>query len=252
MDVTPGFQIRHFLRRSIEPWTLNRAYLRNRHLTMIRRQQFVDNLRVARGVLLPMKELAVVECGVWRGGASMAMMEIFPECREFHLFDSFEGLPEPGERDGRKANELSSENLFVEGRNFASYEDLTQEIRKRNLEDRANVHKGWFEDTVTPDKIQRPIGVLRLDGDWYDSTILVLERLYDSVVEGGRIIVDDYYSWPGCSRALHDFLSSRDSPDTIRSSRHGVAFIKKKPADFAERSLSEKELERRRKANVGA
>ena len=70
--------------------------------------------------------------------------------------------------------------------------------------------------------------MLRLDGDWYESTICILENLYDKVAANGLILIDDYYDWDGCSRAVHDFLSDQKLPERIRQSRYGgVAYIVK-------------------------
>jgi hypothetical protein len=99
---------------------------------------------------------------------------------------------------------------------------------------------------VSADLVARPIGVLRLDGDWYDSTMVVLERLYDAVAPGGLVIIDDYYVWPGCSQAVHDFLSDRGSPDVIRSYGRLTAFIRKRPADYLARSPGRAEINRRK------
>ncbi len=218
--------------------------------SMMGRRRFIKNLQLAHATKLDMSRHAVVECGVWRGGASFAMMELFPDCPEFHLFDSFEGLPPPGERDGQRALQLSEENLFVEGRNYASYDDLMRSLAEFGFAERAKVHKGWFEDTVTADKIERPIGILRLDGDWYESTKVVLDRLFASVAPGGLIIIDDYFDWPGCSQAVHDFLSERASPEPIRTFDNLVAYIAKRPDDFLSQGVSQKEIARRRQAKT--
>jgi O-methyltransferase len=69
---------------------------------------------------------------------------------------------------------------------------------------------------------------LRLDADWYKSTIECLNALYDSISSGGIIIIDDYYTWDGCTKAIHDFLSTRQLNLKIRQTRFGgVAFIVK-------------------------
>lgn len=222
-----------------------------RAYSMMGRRRFIQNLKVAAAVGLDMRAHSVVECGVWRGGASFAMMELFPECPEFHMFDSFEGLPEPTERDGQRAIGLSEENLFVAGRNFADHDDVTTSLATFGFSDRTITHKGWFEDTVAPSAIDRPIGILRLDGDWYASTKLVLDRLYDNVVTGGLVIIDDYYDWPGCSQAVHDFLSERRLPDVLMTLANKVVFIRKRAPDLLDRGASAAELDKRRRMQTG-
>jgi hypothetical protein len=70
--------------------------------------------------------------------------------------------------------------------------------------------KGWFEDSL-PANRQRigPIALLRIDGDWYSSVRCCLDNLYDQVVDGGLVVLDDYYAWDGCAIAVHEFLGSR-------------------------------------------
>jgi O-methyltransferase len=89
------------------------------------------------------------------------------------------------------------------------------------------IHKGFFEQTL-PRFQPPPIAVLRLDADWYSSTAICLEHLWDAVMPGGIVLLDDYYHWEGCSRAVHDFLSRRGAPEVVRQGRLGrVAFIPK-------------------------
>jgi hypothetical protein len=45
-------------------------------------------------------------------------------------------------------------------------------------------------------------------------------------LENGIIVLDDYYTWDGCSRALHDFLSRRSSTERIRN-LGDVCFLRK-------------------------
>ena len=89
-----------------------------------------------------------------------------------------------------------------------------------------HIIKGWFEDTLPTSNVP-PIALLRLDGDWYDSTLCCLENLFPHVVLNGMIIIDDYYMWDGCARAVHDYLSVNKLAVRIRSSREGVCYIKK-------------------------
>ena len=81
-----------------------------------------------------------------------------------------------------------------------------------------HVHKGWFEDTL-PTFSAPPIAVLRIDGDWYESTMTCLSALWDAVVPGGLVLLDDYGSWEGCTKAMHDFLSERKAVEFVQERR---------------------------------
>ena len=49
------------------------------------------------------------------------------------------------------------------------------------------------------------ISILRLDGDLYESTLIPLKFLYDKVVDGGIIIIDDW-NLDGCKKAVKKFI----------------------------------------------
>jgi O-methyltransferase len=156
-----------------------------------------------------------VECGVWRGG-SAAIMGLanrhFGQMRDLHLFDSFEGLPEPTQKDGeaaiiysggRSSGELKSLNQCKAG-----LDEVQRFLLGRLRLDRSKIyfHAGWFQNTVPADASGLgPIALLRLDGDWYESTRICLEHLYPLVSAGGMIILDDYFMWEGCKRATDEF-----------------------------------------------
>jgi hypothetical protein len=67
--------------------------------------------------------------------------------------------------------------------------------------------KGWFEDTLFASKGEiGSIALLHVDCDWYESVRLVLAELYDQIVPGGVIAIDDYYAWLGCRKAVDEFF----------------------------------------------
>lgn len=166
----------------------------------------------------------VVECGVWRGGMSAGMAEVLGPEREYFLFDSFEGLPAATERDGESASkwqqDTGSETYFDNCR--APVEFAEQAMRMSGVPS-YRIVKGWFENTL-PGFAPPPIAVLRLDGDWYDSTMTILETLFHHLAPGGVAIVDDYFAWDGCSQAVHDFLSRNRSRARI-TQQHGICVI---------------------------
>jgi O-methyltransferase len=107
-------------------------------------------------------------------------------------------------------------------------------------ESRFKIYKGWFNETVPGVRIDPGIALLRLDGDWYESTWVCLEAFYPQVVKGGMILIDDYFIWDGCSRAVHDYLSKTQSSDRIRHSPEGVAYLVKGAPNTYEKYLAEK------------
>jgi O-methyltransferase len=156
-----------------------------------------------------------VECGVWRGG-SAAIMGLAAQnrspIRPLHLFDSFEGLPEPGPEDGAKAVEYSggrsSGKLVSISKCQAGLELVrTFLFQQIGLNPKDVVfHAGWFSDTIPAAARQvGPIAILRLDGDWYASTQVCLEHLYPMLSPGGVVIMDDYYCWEGCKKATDEY-----------------------------------------------
>ncbi|MBW4693770.1 MAG: TylF/MycF family methyltransferase [Lyngbya sp. HA4199-MV5] len=169
-----------------------------------------------------------VECGVWKGGcaAAMKLTEIaiqHQSQRLLHLFDSFEGLPPVQPIDGPMARrwqqDVDSPGYFDNC--TASLALVQQNFSQLGiLDSTVNFYKGWFETTV-PQFVQqhpeRKIAILRLDGDWYESTKVCLENLYPLVSENGIIIIDDYYYWDGCAFAVHEYLGKNGLNHRIRS-----------------------------------
>lgn len=132
--------------------------------------------------------------------------------RTLHLFDSFEGLPEPTKIDGKTAADYSSGRdggrLLSVGQCVAGLEEVKWFLLDEIKLDPSSVvfHQGWFQDTV-PQAAPTlgPIALLRLDGDWFDSTLICLEHLYPLLQIGGIIVIDDYFAWEGCKKAVDQY-----------------------------------------------
>jgi O-methyltransferase len=65
---------------------------------------------------------------------------------------------------------------------------------------RYELKPGFFNVSLPNFMPTEPIAFLRLDADWYNSTMECLDWLFDHVAPGGIIALDDYYTWDGCSR----------------------------------------------------
>ena len=141
----------------------------------------------------------VVECGV--------------SDRELHLFDTFEGMPPPTTEDRRIKGAPASELLASRARTeniwaIAGLDDVRAGMAETDYPtDRVHYHPGLVQATIPGDAPEQ-IALLRLDTDWYASTLHELDHLYDRLVPGGVLIIDDYDYWEGSRQATDEFLAA--------------------------------------------
>ena len=218
--------IRILLARSLRALQYRGLHRKYRDFTMAPAAPFWRNLLIANETRHV--DGCVVECGVWRGGMSAALAEVLGPDRHYFLFDSFEGLPPAGSEDGDRAKawqeDTSSATYFDNCRAPVEFAERAMQMSGAR---KYTIVKGWFEQTLPAFSPPAPIAILRLDGDWYQSTLVALEALFQHLAPGGIVIMDDYYAWDGCSRAVHDFLS-RHGLATRVTQRHGICVLEQR------------------------
>lgn len=215
-------------------WLVWLPFLKNRNVMLVRKRPFDQRTRdlgmdwpVDAETMIGMQRLTslqncvetvladdipgdLVECGVWRGGASILMRAVLAAhgdtTRSVWLADSFEGVPPP-DAENYKADKLP---WYAMGLHRAAPVLAVSEAEvKANferyglLDDQVRFLPGWFKDTLPNAPIDR-ISVLRLDGDLYESTIQALDALYSRLSPGGFCIIDDY-NLDGCRQAVADY-----------------------------------------------
>lgn len=172
-----------------------------------------------------------VECGVWKGGSvglmALTNMKYSTQPRHIHLFDSFQEICEPdalvdGERAINEVKNWSKGGVSGELKPLTGIYDSfggpgSLEGNKVLMEEILgydpnflHYHKGWFQDTLPQVTNIDKIAILRLDGDWYASTKICLDCLYDKVTSGGIIIIDDYGAYEGCRKAVDEFIADNN------------------------------------------
>jgi O-methyltransferase len=218
-------------------YQLEMIYRRYSSFTMIEKYTYIKNLEIAESFCRVPG--CVVECGVWRGGMSAGLADVLGPDREYFLFDSFEGLPPAEKVDGPAAlrwqADIESPAYYDNCRAAA---DDARRAMARSSAARFSLLKGWFHETLPPFLPPEPIALLRLDADWYESTLICLTHLYPHLAPGGVLIVDDYEPWDGCARAVHEFLFGQTSGvvPRIRQYKNNVYFIVK-PSEVSESTL---------------
>jgi O-methyltransferase len=204
----------------------NRAkiiFSKYKNYTMIPIATYIDNLLLCDKV--NSIEGCVVECGVWRGGMIAGIYDYSKLKRNCILFDSFEGLPDVKKNDGEAAKIWQETNNGVGLDNCKAEISFAEKAMKLANSQNHSIVRGWFDKTIPNANLLEPIAILRLDGDWYDSTMVCLENLYPLVADNGIIIIDDYHAWDGCSRAVHDYLSKNNLPLRISQTANGACYI---------------------------
>jgi len=155
------------------------------------------------------------ECCVFQGAGSYLICLANQQSslyKSHHVFDSFEGLSQP--RD-------------VDGRHWKQY-DLACGLQavQANLRQFADVqcHKGWIPERF--DEVSsRQFSFLHIDVDLYEPTLESIRFFYERMTPGGIILCDDYgfSTCPGATKALDEFLS--DKPEKVISLSGGGGFF---------------------------
>jgi O-methyltransferase len=191
--------------RAVRPWTMTGP---DKMYALIQAVRYVARHRIPGDV---------VECGVWRGGSMQAVARTLlaagDTARDLHLFDTYEGMPPPSDRDLRRSDERSAEELLAEESRedskvwaVATLDDVKDGFSRLDYPaERVHFVKGKVEDTI-PGHAPEQISILRLDTDWYESTRHELEHLYPRLSSGGVLLLDDYGYWEGAREAVDEFL----------------------------------------------
>ena len=160
---------------------------------------------------------AVVECGVWRGGSSMAaalmLLELGAAPRDLRLFDTFEGMSAPTDADRRARDAAAADRLLETSKRdekiwcYSSLEEVRANLASTGYPpDRVAFVQGKVEETL-PAAAPDEIAILRLDTDWYESTRHELEHLFPRLAPGGVLIIDDYGAWEGARKAVDEYFA---------------------------------------------
>jgi hypothetical protein len=140
----------------------------------------------------------LAEVGVYRGASAKVIAEVKGD-RVLHLFDTFEGLPEPGRID----------SAFHQGQYACGLERVREYLsRYPNVQ----FHKGCFPQDTGDSVEDRAFSFVHLDVDLYESTRNALRFFYPRVNRGGVIVSHDYVQFPPVRHAFNEFFSDKPEP----------------------------------------
>jgi len=199
-DIFKELYVRH-CDDTMVPWqALHQAYLAAKYVA---RSQIPGDL---------------VECGVWRGGCAILMAETLAHygdtSRNIYLFDTYEGMPEPGDDDVSRITGRPALQKYLMRRSQGTYDWCAagEDVVRANIarcsypKERFALVKGLVEDTI-PVSAPDQIALLRLDTDWYQSTRHEMAHLFPRLSAGGVMLVDDYSAWSGSTKAVDEYFA---------------------------------------------
>lgn len=140
--------------------------------------------------------------------------------RTLWLYDTFDGMTEPEQVDiehatKRPARELMAEQPREAGHGvwaIAGRTTVEANLSKTSYpSDLIHYVEGMVENTLEQTYPEQ-IAILRLDTDFYKSTMVELRALWPRLVSGGILIIDDYGYWEGARRAVDEFFGAMENP----------------------------------------
>ena len=183
--------------RAVQPYTLTSP---ERIFALIKAVRYIVRYQIPGDL---------VECGIYEGGSVMAMaltlVRLDSWDRTLYLFDTFTGMPPPGEQDIDFEGAVASDNPAWTGHFKADIEEVKLNVLGTGYGSFRFV-VGRVEETI-PACAPAQIALLRLDTDWYESTRHELAHLYPRLSYGGVLIIDDYGHWRGAQQATDEYFA---------------------------------------------
>ena len=177
----------------------------------------LDLARTTRGI-----KGDIAECGVRHGKSSLFILSGIGKGsgRKFHVFDSFEGLSEPGASDRDEAGDT----VWVHGELAVQEQTVLNNLRGFDMP--IELHKGWIPDRFKDVK-NRKFAFVHVDVDLYEPTRDSFAFFYPRMSRGGIMICDDYGSayCPGAKKAVDEFFATK--PERVISLPTGQSLVVK-------------------------
>lgn len=160
---------------------------------------------------------AIVQCGTWRGGSARLILETLRMSldmnRDVYLYDTFEGMPQPGPEDRHGATNEPATQIIHRHPSSGRWLSVPEQVVWSTVvasgypTEKFRLIKGLVEETV-PGTVPERIALLHLDTDWYSSTRHELVHLFPRLSTGGVIVIDDYGGWKGARKATDEYFAS--------------------------------------------
>lgn len=160
-----------------------------------------------------------IEAGCALGGSAIVIADAKRKNRKLFVFDVFDMIPPPTKNDGDDAQQRyqvisQGHSKGIQDNLYYGYEwGLLEKVKKNflnfgiNLEDQnIQLIEGTFQDRL---HVNNDVAFAHIDSDWYDSVMTCLRRIEPYLVSKGTFVIDDYYHWEGCKKAVDNYFRDK-------------------------------------------
>jgi hypothetical protein len=161
----------------------------------------------------------LIEAGCALGGSAIVIATAKSKTRPLYVYDVFGLIPEPSAQDGEDVHQRyevirNGQAQGIAGNTYYGYQDdlfnvAIENFRRHGVPVEANavrLVKGLFQDTL---RVEEPVAMAHLDGDWYESVVTCLRRIEPWLVQDGVLIIDDYDHWSGSRKAVDEYFRDK-------------------------------------------
>ena len=219
--------MRFSIAESLKRLLAERGVIVYRHASAARsgRLRFINQVKVERELLLTHVEAEqlitallaaqnvageIAEVGTYRGASAKLLRRYGAPHKTLHVFDTFEGLPPPGDHDAE----------FLAGQFASSLADVRAYLGEAGIE----YHAGRFPQSVDDRVSALRFSFVHIDVDLYQSTLDCLKFFYPRMSAGAILLSHDFGAdrAPGVVKAFAEYFEPIQVPYVQLSGFQGM------------------------------
>lgn len=179
-----------------------------------------------------------IETGCALGGSTIQIGEAKNSGRVLRVYDVFGMIPPPSDRDDKDVIDRYEEikqgkSKGLKGDEYYGYQkDLRGKVEENLMEfglhpakENIELIQGLYEETL---RVDEPVAFAHIDCDWYDSVMTCLNQIEPKMTAGGIMVIDDYFDWSGCRKAVDDYFTPELKSQYSFTKRYQKLILEKK------------------------